>query len=240
MGDRDLDVNKLKGELELNEYGELIGKLKDMIDKMNNFSKGLKSKDAVNEYKGGFSLRILLLNESIFKIITIAPPTRAKQLTLDEYCELNVNFHGFHLHLFGALENLAWIWFHEKNDGKYLTKNDSKTVVSLFKEKFVDYFNHNDRMFKLHEDYKDWHMFFSEYRDPTVHRIPMIVSYMYRDGEKLLVGNINDKNKPEEFYKLVYMIPYSVEETWGFFHKRNILDMGFFLEIIDRYMAAFN
>ena len=133
---RDLIESKIKSEVELDEYGKQMSRIGDMIDRMNGFLKGLKSKEAINEYRGGFSQRILFINESICKILAIAPPTRKNQLTLEEYCELNINFYAFHLHLFGALENLAWIWFHEKNNDKFI-KGDAETVVSLFKEKFV-------------------------------------------------------------------------------------------------------
>jgi hypothetical protein len=123
----------------------------------------------------GFGRRVGTQMRCIKNIFRILPPERSRLPTRDELVDAQINLQSFVLNTFGALDNLAWIWVHEKKvrdkRGQPLSKFDvglserRKIVRASLSPKLRDYMVSVDPWLSAMEDY----------RDSLAHRIPLYI-----------------------------------------------------------------
>jgi hypothetical protein len=61
----------------------------------------------------GFGRRLRTLARAIENVYVVTPPARTEHPTSDERIDLGINLQAFVFNVFGAIDNLAWIWVAE-------------------------------------------------------------------------------------------------------------------------------
>lgn len=123
----------------------------------------------------GFTRRLKLVRRCIDNVFRILPPARKDRPSLDELEDATINIQAFVFNLFGAIDNLAWIWVHEKNvraeDGSPLAKRDVGLGPgkNLVRESLSTDFQQHLKPFD------DWFNDMVVLRDALAHRIPLYI-----------------------------------------------------------------
>lgn len=125
--------------------------------------------------KHGFCRRLGTMVRTIDLVFERLPPELAKIPQREEVIDATIAIQAFVMNTFGCLDNLAWIWVHEKGvtnpDGSDLNPlhvglgAKNKTVRGSFSQDFVDYLNSR----------QDWVDYLKGFRDSLAHRIPLYV-----------------------------------------------------------------
>ncbi|MBW2655591.1 MAG: hypothetical protein JRC91_11855 [Deltaproteobacteria bacterium] len=160
-------VDKIKSEFTLinSRYVDIKIKLWELHNR-------LKTEKAKEYLSHGVMRRLGIMMRSIKNVFTIFPIERNTLLSTSELSDVDINLHAFIVNIFGLLDNLAWVWIHEKqlaneihqmNVGLYKTKTQKHLT-----EEFCRYLN-SDRMKKWYNEY------LRNYRDTLSHRIPLYV-----------------------------------------------------------------
>lgn len=123
----------------------------------------------------GFARRLKILKRTIENVFEKLPPERVEVPERDEVTDATINIHAFLFNVFGSLDNLAWIWVHEKgvvtDDGKPVSPmqvglgSKCKVVRKSFHPDFVDYLKTLDR----------WFAGMESFRHALAHRIPLYI-----------------------------------------------------------------
>jgi hypothetical protein len=142
----------------------------------------LRERYLVREYKSdrareygthGFGRRLGTLVRAIDQVFMILPPERDDIPERDEVVDATIAIQSFLLNTFGCLDNLAWIWVHEKGvtgkDGSELDPRrvglGNKEVRNSFSNEFRTYLDGRQEWF---ENLKD-------FRGSLAHRIPLYI-----------------------------------------------------------------
>jgi len=134
------------------------------------------SNDNAKEYAlHGFGRRLSMLHQCIQNTFSICPP-ETQALSDYERRNLTINIQCFIFNLYGCLDNLAWVWVHEKQikdkKGNALSKrlvgltSRYEIVRSSFSQDFQDYLASRDSWLEQH---------LVDLRDSLAHRIPMYI-----------------------------------------------------------------
>jgi len=79
----------------------------------------------------------------------------------------------FIFNLYGAIDNLAWIWFYEKYIKNIMNHNVRPQNVALHRGPILDSFSD---IFQSHiRERKDWMNHIKDFRDTLAHRIPLYI-----------------------------------------------------------------
>jgi hypothetical protein len=72
--------------------------------------------DRAREFaREGFSRRVTLMAYCIQNVFAILPPEQDAVPTREQNTDATINIQAFTINVFGALDNLAWIWVCEKS-----------------------------------------------------------------------------------------------------------------------------
>ncbi len=123
----------------------------------------------------GFTRRIKTMKRCIDNIYEICPPNIERKPSWEELSDIVINLQSFILNVYGALDNLAWVWATEK---RILNKKDMPLlntqigfsskynyIRESFSPAFKDYLNTLDK----------WFSHIEEFRHSLAHRIPLYV-----------------------------------------------------------------
>lgn len=123
----------------------------------------------------GFSRRLNTLKRCIENIFEQCPPDRDDLPSNDQLTDVTIQLQSFVFNVFGAIDNLAWIWVCERNilseKGKPLPNSkvgfgkNCEIVYASFSEEFRDYL----------DGLKEWFEVMEGYRHALAHRIPLYV-----------------------------------------------------------------
>ncbi len=81
--------------------------------------------DRAREYGNhGFPRRLSILLRCIQNVFALLPPERTDIPSREKCLDATINIHAFVFNVYGALDNLAWIWIQEKG----LTRTDGKPI----------------------------------------------------------------------------------------------------------------
>jgi hypothetical protein len=103
---------------------EQISKLEKDYSKLNDSYQSLLTQYAFRKFKNdqsnefakhGFMRRIKTLLRCIHNIYRICPPSNEDKLSADDLYDVSINLQSFIFNLYGACDNLAWIWVKEKD-----------------------------------------------------------------------------------------------------------------------------
>ena len=122
----------------------------------------------------GFSRRVGVLERCVEKVFEILPPERTMLPTRQELYDSDIHLHAFVFNIFGALDNLAWIWVYERltGDGRPVIRSRDVSlnradaaIRDSFSPAFQSYLT----------DLSSWFQHQENYRHALAHRIPLYV-----------------------------------------------------------------
>lgn len=204
----------------------------------------------------GFGRRLKTLYSCMENIYEICPPRINRKLFPKEREDLQINLQAFILNVYGALDNLAWVWVKEKNilNNKRqplgfrqigLTKK-CKIVRNSFSPDFQNHLNTHD----------DWFSYLEGFRHSLAHRIPLYVPPYILNPEEAerenelnkqgweLVLNFRDNELAkveDEINQLGKFVPlmthsFSEKSPHAIFHVQIIADWNTVIEISNKFM----
>ena len=119
--------------------------------------------------------RLKLLRRCIDNVFRLVPPNSAGRPSDHQLQDATINIHAFYSNLFGAFDNLAWVWVLEKDvkdkDGGELTRKD----VGLGRDKKLVRESFSKEFLELLERFDEWHADMVVWRDALVHRVPIYI-----------------------------------------------------------------
>jgi hypothetical protein len=125
---------------------------------------------------GGFLRRVDTMHHCIARVFELIPPDRDITPDKPTLMDATVGIQAFVTNVFGAIDNLAWIWVKEKRlkvDQRWVgLVPKCKTVRGTFSPEMQGYL---DRL-------APWFEYVIDYRDALAHRIPLYIApYMVPD-----------------------------------------------------------
>lgn len=155
------------------DYAALNGKLNHLLEKYITLT--LSDPRALEYARQGVPRRLKVLARCIINVFDKIPPERTELPSRDELSDATINIQSFVFNVFGAVDNLAWVWMHhvgqKRQDGTPIPdghvglgpKNTS--VRATLSKKFQDYLATLDGWFE--------HM--AGLRHALAHRIPLYI-----------------------------------------------------------------
>lgn len=242
-----------------NGYSEIEDKYEAILISMT--SHPWKNERAKEFALHGFTRRIGIMKRCIDNVFRITPPANVQRLEKEDRSDLVINLQAFIANVYGAFDNLAWIWIQEKDiRGK---NNQPLTQTQIgFSEKYVafrkslpqeieDYLN-SDR-------HKAWFSYLEGFRHSLAHRIPLYVPpYVLNEAEIKKEKELEAKRMPllkahkfdeyeslsseiDELGKFVPWMTHSFVENspQAVFHVQMLADWNTIEEIANKFMAEF-
>lgn len=133
----------------------------------------------------GFVRRLQVLVHCIDQVFSILPPDRSDLPTRDNLADATISIHAFVFNVFGSIDNLAWIWVHEKNvrrdDGSQIPNSwiglskDHRTVRASLSPEFRQYL----------DELVGWLDHIEDFRHALAHRIPLYIPPYVVPDDKL-------------------------------------------------------
>lgn len=219
-------------------------------------TKNFRTAEATEFARHGFARRLKTLARCIHNVFDLCPPNIDRKLSEDELADLVINLQAFILNVYGALDNLAWIWVKEKSilnkKGQPLTQNQvgfSKDYIrKSLPAEFQSYLVTLEKWFKHLEDF----------RHSLAHRIPLYVPPFVVNNEEaakerelqqlrqsaLLSQNFDEFERlTNEVDKIGYFVPFmthsfSEDSPYAIFHAQIIVDWKTVVEIADKFLRC--
>jgi hypothetical protein len=123
----------------------------------------------------GFPRRLKVMGRCITNVFEAIPPDRTELPSRDELTDATINIQSFIFNVFGAIDNLAWIWMAENGqkradgtpirDGYVGLGPDNAAVRGTLSQELQDYFKTLD----------DWFRYLAGLRHALAHRIPLYI-----------------------------------------------------------------
>jgi hypothetical protein len=154
-------------------YAALDGKLDTLLEKY--ILLDLKNPRAQEFARQGFPRRLKVLVRCIANVFDEIPPERTDLPSRDELTDATINIQSFVFNVFGAADNLAWVWMAEngqkRGDGTPIPdthvglgpKNES--VRQTLSQEFQHYLKTLDA----------WFRHIADLRHALAHRIPLYI-----------------------------------------------------------------
>lgn len=131
----------------------------------------------------GYIRRLGILARCIENVFALIPPDRTEPVDKEVRWDAEINIQASFFNVFGAVDNLAWIWVKEKNvkrsDGSELPDQrvglriPNRDVRASLPKSFLDYLTGLD----------DWFDMVDNYRHALAHRIPLYIPPFVVDPE---------------------------------------------------------
>jgi hypothetical protein len=135
----------------------------------------LRSSRAQEFARQGFPRRLKVMVRCIVNVFEHIPPERTELPSRDELSDATINIQSFVFNVFGAIDNLAWIWMHENGQkrrdatpipDKHVGLGPENTSVrTTLSQEFQDYLRTLEAWFK--------HL--ADLRHALAHRIPLYI-----------------------------------------------------------------
>ncbi|WOE76530.1 hypothetical protein [Alterisphingorhabdus coralli] len=162
-------------------------KLRDIV-----LSRSFNSDRAEQFSREGFARRLGYLEHAMHRLDELYPPNSIGA-SRDTVRDVELLIQAFVMNVFGALDNLAWIWALENNvkrpDGKDLRRTEvvfdgpkAKTLVKSL----------TPALCNVIADMKDWFAALRIYRDGVAHQIPIYIPFLFNESEDIESKRLND------------------------------------------------
>jgi hypothetical protein len=199
-----------------------------------------KNEKAKEYAQHGFARRIQTLRRCIDNVFKIIPPGTVRPPTKQRLHDAQINLQAFVANAYGSVDNLAWIWVHERGLAKNigarqvgLRQHNNQVLASLSSE-FQSYLKGVDK----------WFDYLADYRHALAHRIPLYIPPggvrprdvgAYNELQLRINGALNRLNPCEfdrlsaeqsELFIFQPIMIHSISETKGLFpfHVQIIAD----------------
>jgi hypothetical protein len=131
----------------------------------------LNSEEAREFSQHGFMRRLETLRRTIRNVFNLIPLDQVEVPDRSILQDAQINIQAFFANVYGSIDNLAWIWVHERGLAATIRRNrvglraHNSEVRSTFSPDFQAYLQTLD----------DWIEYVIEYRDALAHRIPVYI-----------------------------------------------------------------
>jgi hypothetical protein len=195
----------------------------------------------------GFGRRIQTVRRCIHRVFEIVPPETVMVPDRDLLFDAQINLQAFYANVFGAADNLAWMWVHERGLSSQIMplqiglRKKNTAVRGSLPTDFLSYLETIDQ----------WFEYVTEYRDALAHQVPLYIPPgAVRESEVALANELQARMnaalvalKSFEYERLAAeqaklfffypMMTHSLQETAGvvYFHPQIIADFGVIEEI---------
>jgi len=151
------------------ERGKIQGKSNALMMQFVSFR---FANEQAGEYaRHGFARRIQVLARCIKNLFKSIPAGAVKVPERERLLDASINLQAFYTNAYGCIDNLAWIWVHErglagniKRGDVGLRKNNTKVRVT-FSPELQSFLSSRD----------DWFEYLAEFRHALGHRIPLYI-----------------------------------------------------------------
>jgi hypothetical protein len=155
------------------EYAGMNGKLGELVERYVLLE--LKNPQAREFACQGFPRRLKVMIRCIDNVFDKIPPERAELPSRDELSDATINIQSFVFNVFGAIDNLAWVWTYESGqkrgdgtpipDGHVGLGPKNISVRATLSQGFQDYLRTLD----------NWFEHLAGLRHALAHRIPLYI-----------------------------------------------------------------
>jgi hypothetical protein len=155
------------------DYAALNGKLDDLLVKF--FTLTLTNPRAMEYARQGVPRRLKVLARCITNVFTGIPPERNELPSRDALSDATINIQSFVFNVFGAVDNLAWVWMHQNGqkrqdgtpipDGHIGHGPNNTSVRATLSQELRDYLATLDK----------WFEHLADLRHALAHRIPLYI-----------------------------------------------------------------
>ena len=130
----------------------------------------------------GLSRRLGTLVRSVDRVFELLPPENGQIPERDVVIDVAISIQSFVMNAFGCLDNLAWIWVHERqikdDNGKDLDPKKVGLGARAVRRSFTNEF----RAFL--DSRQEWFENLKNFRDSLAHRIPLYIPpFLVRDED---------------------------------------------------------
>lgn len=132
--------------------------------------------DRAKEYAThGFPRRLGILVQCIQNLFTLLPPESDEIPSRENRLDAMINLHAFVFNVYGALDNLAWIWIREKA----ITRADGRPIPDAWVGLGPENTCVRESFSKGFQDYlkarNEWFEHLANFRHALAHRIPLYI-----------------------------------------------------------------
>ncbi len=243
-------INQIKSEFAL-----INSRYTNLLIKLQKLHSSLKIDEAKEYLTHGVMRRMGIIKRSIENVFTIFPIERIKRLSMDELRDVDINLHAFYINIFGFLDNLAWVFIHEKQPAAKI----NKMGIGLYKKETQKYLMEEFRNYLNSEHMKKWYdEYLINYRDALSHRIPLYVPPKTLTPEQASqVEQIENKiadcwdpldwdmiekfhNEQDSIGDICFFIKHAFSESKSIvLHAQLIADFNTIEEIVEKYCEMF-
>jgi len=145
---------------------QIPSKTDDLVIQFTHFQ--FSNAKATEYARHGFARRIQVLNRCIQNLFKAIPAGAIRVPKRDRRHDATINMQAFFANAYGCVDNLAWIWVHERGlrhkvkRGEVGLRKRSKEVRKSFSPEFREFLRTRDA----------WFAYLTEFRDALVHRVP--------------------------------------------------------------------
>lgn len=134
-----------------------------------------KTDEAREHGTHGFARRVGVMRRCIHNVFRILPPSRTSVPEPDDLADASISVQAFVFNVFGSIDNLAWIWVHEKSVVTPKGKQLSRGQVGL-SANYPIVRNSLPPTFQLYlTNCEKWLDHLESYRHALAHRIPLYI-----------------------------------------------------------------
>lgn len=231
---------------------DFAARMRDLQELLDLFLSRTYRTEKAREYaEHGFSRRVGTLVRCLENIFGELPPEQSEVPSREARKDAEINIQSYVFNMFGALENLAWIWVEEKGvvkaNGRPLHRSNvglgsrCERVRASFTEPFQE---------KLTE-FQNWFDHIEDFRHSLAHRIPLyipphMVSAENTDEYRRLEREMQEATRTPDLgrhaelereqnelmeFKAVMTHSFSEQSPIAFFHAQTLADAATLHEI---------
>ena len=98
-----------------------------------------------------------------------------------------MHVNSIYIHMFGAFDNLAWVFQHEFNLLDDVSEKKNRKKIGLFEKEWLSALKQIDENFVTDiKKFKNWYDESKEFRDPSAHRLPLYCPPIIQSEKDLL------------------------------------------------------
>lgn len=138
-------------------------------------SQQYKTDEAREHGTHGFSRRVGVMRRCIHNVFRLLPPSRTSVPEPDDLGDASINVQAFVFNVFGSIDNLAWLWVHEKGVLTTKGKQLARSQVGLGKNYPIVRNSLPPNLQLYLTNYEKWFEHLENYRHALAHRIPLYI-----------------------------------------------------------------
>jgi hypothetical protein len=173
----------------------------------------------------GLSRRLKTMARCINNVFEKIPPDRTDRPDQNERTDAAIYLQAFLFNLFGALDNLAWIWVHERNVLDSRRRELNQRHIGLSPKNTSVRNSFSPELQECLNQLNDWFAYLENYRHALAHRIPLYIPPYIVSPENMVA---NEQLEQDSLYMFVPIVTHSFSEQVRpvYFHFQMLADFA--------------